>query len=104
MTAEPITLTVDGHEVQVPAGSTVLQACESLGIDIPTLCTDPRLKPYGACRMCVVEVQPGPPRPTASCTTPAAEGMTVVTNSESIRDVRRHVIELQLQHLSLIHI
>ncbi len=98
MTSEPITLTVDGHEVQVPTGSTVLQACESLGIDIPTLCTDPRLKPYGACRMCVVEVQPGPPRPTASCTTPAAEGMTVVTNSDSIRDVRRHVIELQLQH------
>jgi formate dehydrogenase alpha subunit len=98
MTTKPITLTIDGQVMQVPAGSTVLQACESIGIDIPTLCTDPRLKPYGACRMCVVEVQPGPPRPMASCTTPAAEGMTVVTNSDSIRDVRRHVIELQLQH------
>ncbi len=98
MTADLITLTIDDREVQVPQGSTVLQACESIGVEIPTLCTDPRLKPYGACRMCVVEVQPGPPRPTASCTTPAAEGQTVITNSKSIRDIRSHVIELQLQH------
>ncbi len=98
MNQDPITLTVDGYEVEVAAGSTVLQACESIGVEIPTLCTDPRLKPYGACRMCVVEVQPGPPRPTASCTTPAADGMTVVTNSQAIKDVRKHVIELQLQH------
>ena len=98
MTTELITLTVDGTEVQVPAGSTVLQACESIGVEIPTLCTDPRLDPYGACRMCVVEIQPGPPRPMASCTTQAAPGMEVITNSKSIKDVRKHVIELQLQH------
>ena len=98
MSTDTVTLTVDGIEVQVPRGATVLQACESIGVEIPTLCTDPRLKPYGACRMCVVEVQPGPPRPTASCTTPAGDGMTVVTNSQSIIDIRRHVIELQLQH------
>jgi predicted molibdopterin-dependent oxidoreductase YjgC len=98
MSSDTVTLTVDGVEVQVPRGATVLQACESIGVEIPTLCTDPRLKPYGACRMCVVEVQPGPPRPIASCTTPAGDGMTVVTNSQSIRDVRKHVIELQLQH------
>ena len=98
MSADTVTLTIDDIEVQVPRGATVLQACESIGVEIPTLCTDPRLKPYGACRMCVVEVQPGPPRPTASCTTPAGDGMTVVTNSQSIRDIRKHVIELQLQH------
>lgn len=98
MSAETVTLTIDGTEVEVPRGATVLQACESIGVEIPTLCTDPRLKPYGACRMCVVEVQPGPPRPTASCTTPAGDGMTVVTNSQSILDIRKHVIELQLQH------
>lgn len=98
MSSDMVTLTIDGNEVQVPRGATVLQACESIGVEIPTLCTDPRLKPYGACRMCVVEVQPGPPRPTASCTTPAGDGMTVVTNSQSIRDIRKHVIELQLQH------
>ncbi len=98
MSSDTVTLTIDGNEVQVPRGATVLQACESIGVEIPTLCTDPRLKPYGACRMCVVEVQPGPPRPTASCTTPAGDGMTVVTNSQSIRDIRKHVIELQLQH------
>ena len=63
---EMLECTVDGYEVEVAAGSTVLQACESIGVEIPTLCTDTRLKPYGACRMCVVEVQPGPPRPTAS--------------------------------------
>ena len=58
MSSDTVTLTVDGIEVQVPRGATVLQACESIGVEIPTLCTDPRLKPYGACRMCVVEVQP----------------------------------------------
>ncbi len=98
MSNELISLTVDGIEVQVPAGSTVLQACESIGVEIPTLCTDPRLDPYGACRMCVVEIQPGPPRPMASCTMQAAPGMTVVTNSRAIKDIRKHVIELQLQH------
>ncbi|MBM3464552.1 MAG: 2Fe-2S iron-sulfur cluster binding domain-containing protein [Armatimonadetes bacterium] len=98
MTPDAVTLAIDGRDVQVPRGWTVLQACESAGVEIPTLCTDPRLKPYGACRMCVVEIQPGPPRPTASCTTPAANGMKVVTNSASIKAVRRHVIELQLQH------
>jgi len=95
---ELISLTVDGVEVQVPAGSTVLQACESIGVEIPTLCTDPRLDPYGACRMCVVEIQPGPPRPMASCTMQAAPGMEVITDSKSIKEIRKHVIELQLQH------
>ena len=98
MSNELISLTVDGVEVQVPAGSTVLQACESIGVEIPTLCTDPRLDPYGACRMCVVEIQPGPPRPMASCTMQAAPGMEVVTDSKSIKEIRKHVIELQLQH------
>ncbi len=98
MSNELISLTVDGVEVQVPAGSTVLQACESIGVEVPTLCTDPRLDPYGACRMCVVEIQPGPPRPMASCTMQAAPGMSVVTNSKSIKEIRSHVIELQLQH------
>ena len=98
MSNELISLTVDGVEVQVPAGSTVLQACESIGVEIPTLCTDPRLDPYGACRMCVVEIQPGPPRPMASCTMQAAPGMEVTTDSKSIKDIRKHVIELQLQH------
>ena len=98
MSNELISLTVDGIDVQVPAGSTVLQACESIGVEIPTLCTDPRLDPYGACRMCVVEIQPGPPRPMASCTMQAAPGMNVVTDSKSIKEIRKHVIELQLQH------
>ncbi len=98
MSNELISLTVDGVEVQVPAGSTVLQACESIGVEIPTLCTDPRLDPYGACRMCVVEIQPGPPRPMASCTMQAAPGMEVITDSKSIKEIRKHVIELQLQH------
>ena len=98
MSNEFISLTVDGVEVEVPAGSTVLQACESIGVEIPTLCTDPRLDPYGACRMCVVEIQPGPPRPMASCTMQAAPGMNVVTDSKSIKEIRKHVIELQLQH------
>jgi len=82
----------------VQKGMTVLQAANSIGIDIPTLCNHEILDPVGACRMCVVEIQPGPPRPTASCTTPATDGMEVKTNTDSMQKTRRQTIELLLQH------
>ena len=82
----------------VPKGTSVLDAAKSLGIDIPTLCTHEILEPAGACRMCIVEIQPGPPRPSASCTTPAGDGMVVKTNSDPLRQARQQTMELLLQH------
>ena len=75
-----INLTIDDKEIEVPEGTTVLEAAQKLNIDIPTLCHDPRLKPYGACRLCIVEIA-GMAKPVTSCTTPATKGMIVKTNS-----------------------
>ncbi len=88
-----ITLTIDRRIVQAPAGSTVLQAARSAGIYIPTLCDDPFLKPFGACRLCIVQIDGLRGLPTA-CTTPAADGMVVATESESIRRIRRNMAAL----------
>ena len=96
--ADTVTLTINGKEVTVPKGVTVLQAAEMSGIDVPTLCNHEILEPVGACRMCVVEISPGPPRPMASCTTPAADGMTVKTDTDEMQQIRRQTIELLLQH------
>ena len=77
------TLTVDGVEVEVPDGSTLLDAAEAAGAKVPTLCDSDALAPYGACRMCLVEVEGGKPR--ASCHTPAMDGMVVKTSSPAAR-------------------
>ena len=89
-------LTVDGVEVEVPAGSNVLQACEAAGAEIPRFCYHERLSVAGNCRMCLVEVKPGPPKPAASCAMPAGEGMEVFTNSEMVRKARHGVMEFLL--------
>ena len=73
-----VTLTINGQEVQGRAGQTILEVAQSAGIDIPTLCHDPRLEPYGACRMCLVEVE-GARGPMASCGTTVRDGMKVQT-------------------------
>ena len=70
-------VTVDGQEIEVPAGATVLQACELAGKEIPRFCYHERLSIAGNCRMCLVEVKPGPPKPQASCALPAAEGQEI---------------------------
>ncbi len=67
-------VTVDGVELDVPQGATVLQACELAGKEIPRFCYHERLSIAGNCRMCLVEVAPGPPKPQASCALPTAEG------------------------------
>lgn len=82
----------------MPRGTSVLNAARSLGIHVSTLCDHPTLESVGACRMCVVEIQPGPPRPAASCTTPASQGMQVRTDTKAIVDIRRKTIEMLLQH------
>lgn len=90
-----IKLTIDGKMVEVEAGTTVLNAAKALEIDIPTLCHDPRLKPYGACRLCVVEIE-GMRKPVTSCTTPATDGMVVQTNSQHLYRLRKTAVELLL--------
>src|SRR6201988_4916620 len=89
-------VTVDGIEVEVPNGSSVLQACEAAGKEIPRFCYHERLSVAGNCRMCLVEIEKAPPKPFASCAYPVAEGMVVHTDSPMVRKARRGVMEFLL--------
>ncbi|NNM75439.1 NADH-quinone oxidoreductase subunit G [Sphingomonas sp. ID1715] len=89
-------LTVDGIEVEVPQGATVLQACEAAGKEIPRFCYHERLAIAGNCRMCLVEVKPGPPKPQASCALPAADNQEVRTDSLMVKKAREGVMEFLL--------
>ncbi|MFA5962983.1 MAG: NADH-quinone oxidoreductase subunit NuoG [Sphingomonas sp.] len=89
-------LKVDGIEVEVPAGATVLQACEAAGKEIPRFCYHERLSIAGNCRMCLVEVKPGPPKPQASCALPAAENQEIFTNTPMVKNAREGVMEFLL--------
>ncbi len=88
-------LTINGRPVQVEPGKTVLDACRSAEVYVPTLCDDPALEPYGACRLCIVKVEGMRGLPTA-CTTPAAHGMRVTTEDPELLDVRRWTMQLLL--------
>ncbi len=94
-TPQSVTLTLNGMEVKAKPGQTILEVARSVGVDIPTLCHDPRLEPYGACRMCLVEVE-GARGPMAACGTQVREGMVVHTHTEKIVKLRRFVLELLL--------
>jgi NADH-quinone oxidoreductase subunit G len=89
-------LTVDGIEVEVPPGATVLQACEAAGKEIPRFCYHERLSIAGNCRMCLVEVKPGPPKPQASCALPAADKQEIRTDSPMVKRAREGVMEFLL--------
>ncbi|BDW82733.1 NADH-quinone oxidoreductase [Erythrobacter sp. Dej080120_24] len=89
-------VTVDGQEIEVPAGATVLQACEMAGKEIPRFCYHERLSIAGNCRMCLVEVKPGPPKPQASCALPAAEGQEIRTDTPMVKKAREGVMEFLL--------
>jgi NADH-quinone oxidoreductase subunit G len=89
-------VTVDGTEIEVPQGATVLQACELAGKEIPRFCYHERLSIAGNCRMCLVEVSPGPPKPQASCALPTAEGQVIKTNSPMVKKAREGVMEFLL--------
>lgn len=93
MLVKPIQLIINGKEVEAPAGSTILQAAELAGIEIPRLCYDPGLSPLGACRLCVVEVQGNRLLP-ASCVTPVSAGMVVETESPAVVEARKTILEL----------
>jgi len=93
--AETVSVTIDGRQVDVPAGTSVLRAATEAGVAIPKLCATDSLKAFGSCRMCLVEVD-GARGVPASCTTPCVDGMVVSTQTETVRDLRRNVMELYL--------
>lgn len=89
------TLTIDGIEITVEPGSTVLQACEAAGKEIPRFCYHERLAIAGNCRMCLVEMEKSP-KPIASCAMPVADGMVIRTNTEQVKKAREGVMEFLL--------
>ena len=90
---ETITLTIDGIEVKAKKGATVLEAAQGADIYVPTLCWDGDLEPYGACRLCVVEIEGMRGLPT-DCTTPATDVMVVRIDTPQVNKVRRTAVEL----------
>ncbi|HAZ60608.1 MAG TPA: formate dehydrogenase [Gammaproteobacteria bacterium] len=92
---EAVTLTIDGVEITVPAGSSVMLAAAEAGRAVPKLCATDTLEPFGSCRVCLVEIEGRRGFP-ASCTTPVEAGMVVRTESEGIERLRRGVVELYL--------
>jgi predicted molibdopterin-dependent oxidoreductase YjgC len=89
---------IDGHEVEVPEGATLLDAARAAGRWVPTLCFDERQAPFGACRVCLVGVE-GSAVPLPACTTPCRDGMVVATEDPTARRVATAVVELVLSEL-----
>jgi formate dehydrogenase major subunit len=90
-----VTLEIDGFQVTAPAGTSIMRAAASIGIDIPKLCATDSIEPFGSCRLCVVQIEGGRGMP-ASCTTPVGEGLKVVTQNQRLADVRRGIMELYI--------
>jgi formate dehydrogenase major subunit len=88
-----VQLTIDGKQVEVPEGTTVLRAAQMAGIFIPTLCDHKELTPYGGCRLCVVEVEKWR-TPVASCTLPVSNGMVVHTDTEAVKKSRKFILSM----------
>ena len=88
-----VKLKIDGVEVSVPEGTTILNAAKANGITIPTLCTVEGLTPYGGCRLCLVEIN-GSPKLFPACTTPVGPNMEVTTNSLRLKDYRRMAVQM----------
>ena len=93
MNSRTVTLTIDGRSLVAPAGATIWEAARSAGIDIPTLCHDPKLEPAAVCRVCVVDVENARTLP-AACIRQVEEGMTVRTDTDRVRRARRTLVEL----------
>src|ERR1700730_4416135 len=92
---KPVTLTIDGMEVHVPEGTSIMRAAMEVGTKIPKLCATDMLEAFGSCRLCLVEIQ-GRAGTPASCTTPVAPGMVVHTQTERLKALRRGVMELYI--------
>jgi bidirectional [NiFe] hydrogenase diaphorase subunit len=95
MNALTVKLKIDGLEVEVPEGTTILKAAKDNGIAIPTLCNLEGLTSYGGCRMCLVEIS-GSPKLFPACSTPVSFGMEVTTNSERLHEYRKMTVQLLL--------
>lgn len=91
-----ITVKINGEEHEVEQGMTVLQACEQAGVEVPRFCYHERLSIAGNCRMCLVEVKPGPPKPAASCALPVAPNQEIFTDTEMVHKARNGVMEFLL--------
>lgn len=95
--AEMVTITIDERKIIVPLGTTLLEATQEANIYIPHLCSNEELAPYGACRLCMVEItHEGRTRLVASCIYEVADGLKVKTNTERVQNVRKLVVELLL--------
>lgn len=92
-----VTLTIDGHEVSVPKGTTILEAAKTIGTEVPHYCYHPGLSSPAMCRMCLVEVE-GAPKPMPGCVTTVAEGQVVRTESGAAKKHRRGVLEFYLKN------
>ena len=94
-----ILLEIDGQQVEASPDMTVLQAAQKLGIKIPTLCHHEKLEPYGACRLCMVEVESrGSTKFVVSCVYPVENNLVVRTRSEKVDKIRKMILELLLAH------
>ncbi|CDK98969.1 Putative formate dehydrogenase [Magnetospirillum gryphiswaldense MSR-1 v2] len=93
--AASVSVTIDGHTISVPAGTSVMRAAAQAGIMIPKLCATDHLEAFGSCRLCLVEIS-GRKGTPASCTTPVAEGMSVCTNNPRLAALRKGVMELYI--------
>src|SRR6476661_3355920 len=94
-TEKTVTLTIDGVAVTVPEGTSIMRAAVELGREIPKLCATDMVEAFGSCRLCLVEIQ-GRNGTPASCTTPVAEGMVVMTHTERLKRLRKGVMELYI--------
>ena len=90
-----VNVTIDGHAVAVDAGTSILRAARQSGIDVPKLCATDNLKPFGSCRLCLVEIE-GRKGTPASCTTPVEDGMEIRTQTPTLATLRRNVMELYI--------
>jgi formate dehydrogenase major subunit len=92
---ESVTLEINGKQITVPAGTSIMRAAMSAGVQVPKLCASDNLEPFGSCRLCLVEIE-GRPGTPASCTTPAGPGMKVQTQSPKLARMRRGMMELYI--------
>lgn len=97
MSGDKLKITIDGIEMLCDRGTTILSAARQAGVEIPTLCHDDRLEPYGGCRLCIVQIK-GVNRPLPACTTPVANNMVVTTESETLTRIRKNVLDLLLSN------
>ena len=89
-------LTINGIEIEVEKGTSILQAAEQLGVEIPRFCYHDKLSVPANCRMCLVQVEGGPPKPVASCAMACGDGMIVHTESDMVKKARKGVMEMLL--------